>query len=362
MSTLICKHPSIKMKNICTILILVICLFCLSCKKESNPDPEPVTPDIYLAGGSQSANGVYTAQYWKNNKVVELVTSPYLPSAESIAVSGSDIHVLGQAYRDTVGAFGQYWKNGILTTLTKNMTPARVGEIKIFGGDIYITGAGQIDNRPYYSPNYATYWKNGEAVVLADAVNGGAKGIFVSGNDVYLAGMSSNGKNGVARYWKNGIRVTLGKDSDISAATGIVVKGNDVYVVGWGGDPNGHLYAKYWKNGVEVSLTDQSENLSIAKDIAIFGSDVYIVGYVEKYLEKGGVTSEAKIWKNGVSSTLPSGTSASSIFVFNNDIYVAGTGNGTPFDRATYWKNGEPNFISDGIKTAWATSIFVKNP
>ncbi|TDE15183.1 hypothetical protein [Dyadobacter psychrotolerans] len=174
--------------------------------------------------------------------------------------------------------------------------------------------------------------------------------------------MASNGKNGVARYWKNGVRVTLGKDTDMSAATAIVVKDNDVYVVGWGGKPNGHLYAKYWKNGVEVFLTDQSENLSIAKDIVIIDNDVFIVGYVEKYLEKGGVTSEAKIWKNGVAGPLPSGTTASSIFVFNNDIYVAGTGTGTPFERAIYWKNGEPNFISDGTKTAWATSIFVKNP
>ncbi|MCE7040414.1 hypothetical protein [Dyadobacter sp. CY312] len=349
------------MKNICAILIL--CTFCLSCKRKTKQDIEPIRPDIYLAGASRSANGIYTAQYWKNDKAVELVTSPYFPSAESIAVLGSDIHVLGQAHRDNTGAFGQYWKNGILTPLTKNMTPAWVGEIKIFGQDVYITGAGQMDNRPYSSPNYATYWKNGEAVVLADAVNGGAAGIFLSGNDVYLAGMASNDKSGVARYWKNGSRVTLGKDTDISAALAISVIGNDVHVVGWGGSyPNGHLYAKYWKNGVEVSLTDHSENLSMAEDIAIVGSDVFIVGYVERYLEKGGVASEAKIWKNGVPNTLPSGTRASDIFVFNNDIYVAGIGNGSPFERATYWKNGEPTFISDGTKNAWATSIFVKNP
>ncbi len=338
-----------------TVLILVFCMFCLSCKKKSKQEIEPITPDVYLAGGSESTNGIYTAQYWKNNNVVELLTSPYLPSAESIAVSGSDIHVLGQAHRDTVGAFGQYWKNGILTALT-NMTPAWVGQIKIFGQDVYITGAGQMDNRPY--PNYATYWKNGEAVVLADAVNGGSQGIFLSGNDVYLAGMVSNGKSGVARYWKNGNRVTLGKDSDISAAMAIAVLGNDVHVVGWGGSyPNGRLFAKYWKNGVEVPLTDHSEDYSIADDIAISGSDIYFVGYVRK-----GVTSEAKIWKNGVPSPLPFGTTVSSIFVFNNDIYVTGAGNGTPFERAMFWKNGTPTFMSDGTKNVWVSSIFVKNP
>ena len=62
------------MKNVCTILSLVVCLFCLSCKKKRKPDPEPIIPDIYLAGGS-SVNDVSTAQYWKNGKAVTLVTT-----------------------------------------------------------------------------------------------------------------------------------------------------------------------------------------------------------------------------------------------------------------------------------------------
>jgi hypothetical protein len=199
--------------------------------------------------------------------------------------------------------------------------------------------------------------KNGEAVVLADALNGRLRGIYLAGNDVYVCGIASNGQHGVARYWKNGSRITLGKDIDMSAALAIAVPGNDVHVAGWGGKRDGPFYAKYWKNGVEVPLTDQSETNSFAIDIAISGSDVYIVGYVQK-----GVTSEAKIWKNGVSSPLPSGTSASSIFVFDNDIYVAGAGTGTPFERAIFWKNGVPTFISDGSKNVWVSSIFVKNP
>lgn len=340
-----------------TLWTLAFCTFCLSCKKDTETVLQPVTPDIYLAGGSQSADGVYTAQYWKNDKVFKLVTSSHMPGAVSIAVAGSDIHVLGQAFKDPEGAFGQYWINGVLTPLTKNMTPSWVGDIKVFGQDVYITGGGQIDNRPYSSRNYATYWKNGEAVVLADAVDGGAKGIFVTENDVYVAGMASNGRNGVARYWKNGSRVTLGKDSDISAAMAIVVAGNDVHVVGWGGNPDGNSYAKYWKNGVEYALTDHLEDYSIARDMAISGNDVYIVGDIQK-----GLKGEAKIWKNGVPGSLPSGIRASDIFILNNDIYVAGSASGSPFNRAVFWKNGTPTFISDGTENVSISSIFVKTP
>lgn len=345
------------MKKHYTVLIVVFCMSCLSCRKKSEPDPEPVTPDIYLAGGSQLANGVNTAQYWKNNNVVELVTSPDLPGAVSIAVTGSDIHVLGQAYQQNARPYGQYWKNNILTALTKKLTPTYAGKILVSGQNVYITGSGQIDPGPSFGINYATYWKNGEAVVLADAVNGQAQGIFLSGNDVYVAGMASNGKYGVARYWKNGIQVTLGNDSEMSAAMAIVASGTDVHVVGWGGPPDGPFYAKYWKNGIEIALTDHSEDYSTAGDMAISGNDVYFVGYVQK-----GVTSEAKIWKNGVPSPLPFGISASSIFVFNNDIYVTGAGNGTLFERAMFWKNGTATFISDGKKKVWVSSIFVKNP
>jgi hypothetical protein len=336
-----------------TLLFLVLCIFFWSCKKKSKPDVGPITPDIYLAGGSQAANGNYIAQYWKNDKVVELINVNYPLAGGFIAVSGTDIHVVNQAYRLTY-MHGLYWKNGTSIAFSKNPEPEYVSDLAVSGQNVYIVGI------PSQSPRYAAYWKNGEAVIYPDAVNGSASGISLSGNDVYLAGSVSVGGKRVASYWRNGNRVSLASDTDSSFAFAITTRNSDVHVVGQKGShyAEKNYYATYWKNGVEVSLTDHSEDYSVAKDIAIAGNDVYIVGYVKK-----GNTKEAKIWKNGVPSTLPSGNTVSSIFVFNDDIYVTGSGGGS-FDggRAMYWKNATPIFLSDGTRNVWVSSIFVKNP
>ena len=97
-----------------------------------------------------------------------------------------------------------------------------------------------------------------------------------------MAGSVWNGNFAVAKYWKNGIRVNLGSETSTSYAMAIAVSGSDSHVVGWGGDNLGPKYAKYWKNGVEVPLTDFSEDYSEATDVAVSGSDVYIVGRVRK--------------------------------------------------------------------------------
>jgi hypothetical protein len=339
------------MKRKFSFLILGLCIFCLSCKKKRNPDVEPITPDIYLAGGS-TENGNHVVQYWKNDEVVNLASLNYMVGDVYIAVSGPDIHVASNTVR--IGNFyGLYWKNGIVTASTNHTVPQWMSDLKVSGQNVYIVGSNE-------GSEYATYWKNGEAITYTDVVKGSAYGIFLSGNDVYLAGSASIGGKRVASYWKNGTRVTLGKDKDTSYGLAIAVKDNDVYVVGHTGlnlTENGY-YATYWKNGVEVSLTNHSEDYSVAVDVAISGSDVYIVGYVKK-----GNTKEAKIWKNGEANTLLSGNSVSSIFAHEGDIYVAGSGGGS-FDggRAMYWKNGNPTFLSDGKRSVWVSSIFVKNP
>jgi hypothetical protein len=340
------------MKRKYTLVILGLCICCLSCKKKSKQDVEPITPDIYLAGGSMAANGHYNAQYWKNDSVVEMYTVNYILGGGYIALSGADIHVAHQSF--PIGeAYGKYWKNGVVTTSPKNKVPEWISGLKVFGQNVYILGS-------YEGSGQATYWKNGEAISYTDGVNGDAQGIFVTGNDVYITGsVEINGKR-VACYWKNGNRITLGPDTENSYGLRIAVKDNDVHVVGVKGLTRSgrDLYATYWKNGVEIPLTDHSEDYSFAQDIAISGSDVYIIGDVTK-----GITRDAKIWKNGQASTLPSGNMTSGIFAYDGDIYVAGSGEGG-FDggRAMYWKNGNPTFLSDGKTSVWVSSIFVHKP
>src|SRR5690242_13908134 len=63
-------------------------------------------------------------------------------------------------------------------------------------------------------------------------------------HDIYVAGS----EGGVAKYWKNGVGVTL---SGGTQAYGITVVGSDVYVCGEGLNPITNIpNAVYWVNGV----------------------------------------------------------------------------------------------------------------
>ena len=77
---------------------------------------------------------------------------------------------------------------------------------------------------------------------------------------------------------------------------------------------------------------------------------MYVAG-----LEYDGNSMFAKYWKNGVAVNLPNGTQAKSIYVYGNDVYVAGDNNG----KAKYWKNGVEVSLSNGLLQSWALSIVI---
>jgi hypothetical protein len=52
---------------------------------------------------------------------------------------------------------------------------------------------------------------------------------------------------------------------------------------------------------------------------------------------------------------------ASSIYVSGNDMYIAGYEFNTDQPKyAVYWKNGVEVKLTDGVRDAYATSIFIK--
>ena len=115
---------------------------------------------------------------------------------------------------------------------------------------VYIAGQGQGN-----SVLTAKYWKDSTQVVLSDSTHPeNINGIYVSGNDVYLAGTEySPTGSPTAALWKNGVKTLMNEQS--STATGITVSGSDVYISGITVDYiNAKVYPMYWKNGVAVSL------------------------------------------------------------------------------------------------------------
>lgn len=87
---------------------LTICVFLLSCKKETSNHIS--TTDIYIAGSY--VNNLEIACYWKNGTRVDLSDGTTDAGAYSIVVTGNDVYVSGY-YDDHLC----YWKNSVKTIL-----------------------------------------------------------------------------------------------------------------------------------------------------------------------------------------------------------------------------------------------------
>jgi hypothetical protein len=140
--------------------------------------------------------------------------------------------------------------------------------------------------------------------------------------DIYVAGS----EGGQAKYWKNGVGVTLPGGTD---CFGITVVGTDVYVCGMGTNPaTGITNGVYWVNGVPTYLPYGTQ-FTFATGIAVWAGDVYVTGRVSAFLNIG------VYWKNGVAISLGAGE-ANGISIDNGDIYIANSDVSNP----SYWKNG----------------------
>lgn len=260
------------------------------------------------------------------------------PAVTNVYVAGTEINSAGKNV-------AKYWKNGQAVILTNGSRDAVARSIFVSGNDVYVAG---FQDKAGSVLNLATYWKNGTVYTLG--ITGGpfdaANSIFVSGDDVYAAGFerASNG-NDVAKYWKNGTPYPLTDGSRDADAQSIIISGTDVYVAGSEAKSvtSSKNIAKYWKNGVAVPLTDGSTNAN-AHAISVVGADVYVAGTVDD------VTGYAKAvyWKNGVQVSLSGGSQNSYGFclaITGSDIYVGGRNKNLAI-ASGYWKNDLSNFHS----------------
>jgi IPT/TIG domain len=292
-------------------------------------------------------NGVY--KYWKDGTILPL---PGCNNAKDIYVSGTDVYVSGEQVQPaTSKTSASYWKNGVAIDLTDAVTSvfsSKANSIFVAGTDVYVAGQAVPGS---FSHNAAVYWKNGTMVTLSDGTREAfATSIVVSGTDVYVAGMEIIPSNSFGKviYWKNGVRVdcTDGTQSAYtSAGSGLAISGTDVYVaggvaVGFTPPNRDEQIAAYWKNGTRVTLSDVT-GYANAYGIVVNGGDIYVTGQIYSYLgpPPAAAVAWASYWKNGTRIDLTGNNDGNSV---SFSIYVKGADvyvAGATGTATGYWKN-----------------------
>ena len=239
-----------------------------------------------------------------------------------------DIYICGEGFNG-----GGYWKNEIPVILDPNL--------EVWSSDIFID-----EGSVYFATlenHKLQYWKNNIPYLIDSGNVQYCEAIYVENNNVHIAGSSLSKYFGnlEACYWKNGVKTTLLPRNNFgdpySQTHDIIVDHGDVYITGYISD----IGAVYWKNGKVIALESNNSTSSEAYKIFIDQSDIYICGYVD------GV---AVYWKNGSLNYLSGGvnmTSALSIFVKDDNIYIAGEETDKDYvGKAVYWKNGQFQYLN----------------
>jgi WD40 repeat protein len=203
--------------------------------------------DVYVAGRAYESTPLTNyAMLWKNSSPPTILTSTntHYTTASAVMVAGSDVYVAG-----TESGAARLWKNGTNVPLSNASVAGSGFEIPamaVSGNDVYLVG--------HSNGSFIRYWKNGNSNDIPISTQAFATCIFINNNDVYIGGYEiANGK-AYATYWKNGTAVRVGASDRVSFARGLAVSGNDVYVVGEQRDANNISdYAALWKNG-QLSL------------------------------------------------------------------------------------------------------------
>ena len=188
------------------------------------------------------------------------------------------------------------WKNGVKQELPYGDSPdgldIRTYSVFVSGNDVYVAGCERYDG-------VGVLWKNGIAQVFSTNDRIQESSMFVSGNDVYFIGSNT--------VWKNNEIIQRLEGT----ATSVYVVNNEVYVSGYIYKKNNRI-ATVWINGVAHYLTDET-TYSYANSIFVSDGDIYVAGIEDR---------RSTLWRNGVPQTLPGGSKANAVFVSNNDVYV----------------------------------------
>jgi len=332
------------------------------------------------AGGSTGAVTVTTTGGTATGPVFTYLQAPAITGiSPATAAVGASVTITGTNF-DATAANDVVKFNGTAATVTSASTTQIIATVPAGGtnGNITVTTPGGTSNGIAFTylvttgPNIFTigsdtrygygYWKNSTFTATADCNQTDA--LVVSGTDIYFAGPSTSS---TPTYWKNNTAVHVSSQTGFTFC--IAVSGADVYCLG---NANNGYYT--WKNNVATPLTTSSliymNGTYTNNAMAVSNGDVYVAG--AEYLGSSTIL-KATYWKNGTPIDLTDGihsgsAQATAIFVSGADVYVAGTeditdsSTGGVINRAPrLWKNGVSVPITAPVNNLFTsiTSILV---
>lgn len=169
---------------------------------------------------------------------------------------------------------------------------------------------------------------------------------------LYSAGTYGSEPDSLAISWKNGLRNDRSTNAEDAQILSTFVSNGNLYQGGYVG-----FRAALWVNGVRSFLSDGTSRARV-NAVFVLNANVYAAGQ-----DNGKVV----LWKNTLKTFVSdsgSGT-AYSVFVKDDDVYLAGYENTGGEDIAVLWKNPgstvERTELSDGIADAYALSVSVSS-
>ena len=276
-------------------------------------------------------------------------------SGKSVAISGSDIYIVED------GSEAKVYKNDIIYPLGEGSMKSHPSSIVLYGTGIYAVGASVNANNGVS----ATLWINGSRSILLNTTWSNFSSIYFdeTTNLGVIVGATEGNipGNHVPIYHVLGSSSIIGTKTleaesnfyKYSATSGFVLK-NDIYIVGSQTERTNSANYKpiFWKNGVRQPLLNGGKDIGGATSVFVMGTDVYVAGMVSI-----GSKSAACVWKNGVPQYLSDGANfgmAYAITGYGTDIYVVGT-DGL---NAVIWKNGVKETLWAGGS---AKAVFKRN-
>ena len=283
------------MRTFSLLLLTLIGLAFLGCgDNASGEDQQIFTPiiegrKVYISGFYQDSTlDQMVACYWLDGIRVDLEYG----AAEDITVQNGDVYVAGQWF-DATGWNGEacYWINGIRYDLQGGENPdVEVTGIAVDNGDVYVSGVRS--DGSMFGTN-ACYWKNGVRTDLTGSnIDAMANSIGINNGDVYVTGWRIQNHASIACYWKNGNINNVSRNSSFgnswgATAFGIFLDGNDVYLAGYNAIANKFDIGCKWKNGNlhELSGSTANEQQTWLYDIAVANDVKITVGFYYTFIE-----------------------------------------------------------------------------